>query len=149
MSIFKRFWKKYNQIIILVTIIILAIFIGFRFGQVNANNNTKINVSVNNLKNANQAQEKINLATEALERQGIDLKVGSMRSNVKDSVNKKDCLFVASRKSHKYHTAECKYGKNIKLANRICFKSQEEAKTKGFVPAKGCLKNNSKKQDGM
>jgi predicted negative regulator of RcsB-dependent stress response len=143
---FKRFWKRYNQIVTLMTIIALAIFIGFRFGEVSANNNTKINVSINNLKNANQTQEQINLATEALKRQGVDLKVSSMENNFKESVGKKDCLFVASRKSHKYHTAECKYGKNIKLANRICFKSQEEAKEKGFVPAKGCLKNNFKKQ---
>lgn len=145
MSIFKRFWKKYNQIIILVTIIILAIFVGFRFGEVSASNNTEVNVSVNNLENANQAQEKISLATEALKRQGIDLKLTSKENVINDNFNTSDCLFVASRKSHKYHTAECKYGKNIKLANKVCFKSQEEAKAKGFVPAKGCLKSNLKK----
>ncbi len=143
MSTLNSWWKKvgekYGQAILIVVIVLLSGWLGFRMGEIKTENNVPIQMSINNLQNANPAQEKINIATEALKRQGVDLKLDETAT--KTAEQKKDCLFVASRKSHKYHTADCRYGKNIKPSNKICFKSQEEAKGKGFVPAKGCIHN--------
>ena len=141
MSISNSWWKqireKYGQAVLVLVIVVLSGWLGFRMGEIKAGNNVPIQMSINNLESANPAQEKINIATEALKRQGVDLKLDE--AVAKTIEQKKDCLFVASRKSHKYHTADCRYGKNIKLSNRVCFKTQDEAKTKGFVPAKGCI----------
>ena len=136
-SWWKKINKKYGQAILIAIIILLSGWLGYRIGEIRAENNVPIQMSINNLDSANQTQEKINIATEALKRQGVDLKLDQATEISKPN---KNCLFVASRKSHKYHTADCKYGKNIKPGNRVCFKSQEEAKAKGFVPAKGCIK---------
>ncbi len=54
------------------------------------------------------------------------------------SDNKK-CVFVASKKSKKYHKADCRFAKRIKPDNKICFESKAEAEKKGYVPAH-CLK---------
>ncbi len=141
MSISNSWWKqireKYGQAVLVLVIVVLSGWLGFRMGEIKAENNIPIQMSINNLGNANQTQEKINTALEALKRQGVDLKLNETAEITKPT---KDCLFVASRKSHKYHTVDCKYGKNIKPGNRVCFKTQEEAKAKGFVPAKGCIK---------
>lgn len=147
MSIFQKnkqkitgalFWNKYGQNILLLLIVGLTFYLGFRFGEIKQQNDTKINLVINDLKNANPRAEKINTMAEALQRQGVNLKLSS-EETIKDIVSQKDCLFVASRKSHKFHTADCKYAKNIKLSNKICFKNREEAEKKGYIPAKGCL----------
>ncbi len=141
MSISNSWWKqireKYGQAVLVVAIVVLSGWLGFRMGEIKAENNIPMQMSINNLQSANPVQEKVNIATEALKRQGVDLKLDE--AVAKTIEQKKDCLFVASRKSHKYHTADCRYGKNIKPSNRVCFKTQDEAKTKGFVPAKGCI----------
>ena len=48
------------------------------------------------------------------------------------------CPFVGSRNSNKYHLATCAVAKRIKLENRICFASREEAEKRGYVAS--CLK---------
>lgn len=42
--------------------------------------------------------------------------------------------FVASKNSKIYHLPDCKYVKRIKEENKIYFKSEEEAREKGFSP---------------
>jgi uncharacterized membrane protein YhiD involved in acid resistance len=135
-SILENWWKRHGQTILMIIIVLLASIVSFKFGQIDAHNNTKIDVSINDTHNINPAQEEANMAIEALKRQGIDI-----RKEVTQRKNKeKDCLFVASRNSKKYHTKDCKYGKKIKAANLVCFKSIEEAKDKGYEPAGGCFK---------
>ncbi|MBI2507616.1 thermonuclease family protein [Candidatus Woesearchaeota archaeon] len=41
--------------------------------------------------------------------------------------NKKDCLYVGSKDSDKFHTPECKFAKKIKPENLVCFYSLEDA----------------------
>jgi hypothetical protein len=138
----KEFWKKHQYNLLFGVIVLLAIFTGFKFGEMKSFNNTTVNLKINDLKNANPTQERINLLTESLKRQGVDLEL--MNDSEKNGDNStsnstEKCLFVASQKSHKYHTLDCRYGKNIKKENRVCFQSATEAEAKGFIPAKGCL----------
>ncbi len=135
-STFENWWKKHGQTILMVVIVLLASVISFKFGQIHAYNNTKIAVSINDTHSVNPAQEEANMAIEALKRQGIDIHKEVAEKKSKE----KDCLFVASRNSKKYHTKDCKYGKKIKDSNLVCFKSIEEAKSKGYLPAGGCFK---------
>ena len=41
--------------------------------------------------------------------------------------NKKDCMYVGSTNSDKYHTPDCKFAKKIKAENLVCFNSLEDA----------------------
>jgi hypothetical protein len=48
------------------------------------------------------------------------------------------CQFVGSKNSNKYHLPTCAFAKRIKPENRVCFVSEEDAKSKGYTA--GCLK---------
>lgn len=50
----------------------------------------------------------------------------------------KDCVFVGSKNSNKYHLPTCTVAKRIKPENRVCFASKEDAEKRGYVPS--CLK---------
>lgn len=50
----------------------------------------------------------------------------------------KNCVFVGSRNSNKYHLPSCASAKRIKPENVVCFASQEDAAARGYVA--GCLK---------
>lgn len=51
-----------------------------------------------------------------------------------------NCAFVGSKNSNKYHLLTCQWAKRIKQENIICFSSEDEAKSKGYLPDKGCIK---------
>ncbi len=63
----------------------------------------------------------------------------SFDDNLSTKNEQKNCVFVASKNSKKYHKTDCRWSKRILEKNRICFKSEEDAKSKGFVPA-SCMK---------
>jgi len=52
----------------------------------------------------------------------------------------KDCAFVGSKNSTKYHTSTCSWAKRILPKNLVCFKSAEDAIAQGRVGDKGCIK---------
>ena len=52
-----------------------------------------------------------------------------------DFVNDKECLFVGSKKSKKYHKKNCRFVSRIKAENKICFKNRNDAERQGYVPA--------------
>ncbi len=137
-STLQVWWKQHGQTILMIAIVCLASMISYKFGQINTYNATQVDVVVRDIKNVNPAQERASIAIEALEKQGINIH----QETEKKKEEKKNCMFVASRNSKKYHTKDCKYGKKIKAANLVCFKNIEEAKNKGYQPAGGCFKNN-------
>jgi hypothetical protein len=62
--------------------------------------------------------------------------------NTKDALNNandKECVFVGSKNSNKFHKPDCQWAKRIKAENIVCFKSEEEAKSRGYVADK-CVK---------
>jgi len=50
------------------------------------------------------------------------------------------CAYVGSKNSNKYHLPTCQYAKRIKPENATCFKDENEAKSRGYLPDKGCIK---------
>ncbi len=50
------------------------------------------------------------------------------------------CAFVGSKNSNIYHLPTCSYAKRIKPENIVCFKSAEDAVSKGYQPDKSCIK---------
>lgn len=51
-----------------------------------------------------------------------------------------NCAFVGSKNSTKYHLPTCRWAKRIKPENTVCFKSEEEARSKGYTPCGTCIK---------
>lgn len=56
------------------------------------------------------------------------------------AIDKQDCQFVGSKNSNKYHLPSCRWAKQIKPENTVCFASAEAAAQQGYQPDKGCLK---------
>ena len=50
------------------------------------------------------------------------------------------CAFVGSKNSNKYHLPTCHFAKLIKPENLVCFKSAEDAVSRGYQPDKNCVK---------
>ena len=48
------------------------------------------------------------------------------------------CNFVGSKNSDVYHYPDCRYAKNIKSGNRVCFDTPEDAVAVGYRPCKVC-----------
>ncbi len=57
---------------------------------------------------------------------------------VKEDVSFTNGEVVASKTGTKYHYPWCAGAKQISLKNKIMFKSIEEAKAKGYLPASNC-----------
>jgi hypothetical protein len=51
-----------------------------------------------------------------------------------------NCAFVGSKNSNKYHLPTCHFAKLIKPENLVCFKSVEDAQSRGYQPDKSCVK---------
>jgi hypothetical protein len=54
---------------------------------------------------------------------------GSIQTAVSQST--KDCTFLASKNSNKYHTPTCQWAKRIKSENLVCYKSVQDAENNG------------------
>ena len=52
----------------------------------------------------------------------------------------KNCAYVGSKNSNKYHLPTCQYAKKIKPENLVCFTSIEDATAKNYLPDKSCIK---------
>ena len=70
--------------------------------------------------------------------QGDSLQKNDQIELIGSRTSAKNCLFVGSKNSNKYHLATCAVAKRIKLENRICFSTKEEAQARGYLPS--CLK---------
>lgn len=56
------------------------------------------------------------------------------------STENKNCAYVGSKNSNKYHLPSCQWAKRIKPENIVCFRSAEDAVAKGYQPDKTCNK---------
>lgn len=68
----------------------------------------------------------------------VDKQSGLVADAVPDNGAVKSGQYVASRNGSKYYFPWCGGANNISEANKIWFKSTEEAKSKGYVPASNC-----------
>ncbi len=154
---FKHFWNKYEQTILICLALILTGLAFFRAGQTYEQNkkNAQIEVSLSNLSACNPAQEKALALSKALESKSVNLSQNTnsdQKNNTSESnlqiaeekqnnpENSKECTLIGSKNSNKYHRPNCIWAKKIKPENRVCFSSEDEAKSKGYQPANCCFK---------
>ena len=132
----KEFWKKYEIKIVLIAGFILVALLSFEAGILKGQKiqeNPIIiekpvqNQAVDNSNSANVSGAQ-NLASDA------------KNTPASSSIAPQDCAFVGSKNSNKYHLPTCRWAKNIKPENMVCFKDENEAKSKGYLPDKNCIK---------
>lgn len=133
----KEFLKKYESKIVLVIGFILIAVVSFESGYLHGKNNKESPMII---RDASQCP-KIALF------EASPVVLGENTTTVKTSENstdlsteKKNCAFVGSKNSNKYHLPTCRWAKNIKPENLVCFSSVEDAVAKNYQPDKTCIK---------
>lgn len=138
----KDFWSKYESKIILILGFILVASLAFEAGILKGQ---KIRENPIIIEKLAQNQDNVQTTPNAPEAQNLapDAKNTSIGPNIPDqtmSAGKQDCTFVGSKNSNKYHLPTCRWAKQIKPENLVCFKDVDEAKSKGYLPDKNCIK---------
>jgi len=151
---FKRSQQKLTQVILIIMAVLLISGISFRSGESyqKKERSKAVVVKLSPINEKITKDKKIQVLAEALERKGIkfpyneeeknglsgkrdnrEIKVGGGKEN-------KKCVFVASKKSDKYHRVDCHFATKIKKENKICFASKKDAESMSYHPAK-CIKS--------
>jgi len=146
----KNFWLKYESKIVLIIGFILVAAISFEAGilkgqnwqqkpliiEKTAGNEAVCPVQDSGLSSANKAPEQQNLPP-ASQDNALSVKDSTSADNGQNSQN---CAFVGSKNSNKYHLPTCRWAKQIKPENLVCFSSAEDAAAKSYQPDKNCIK---------
>jgi hypothetical protein len=122
------FWSKYEIKIVLILGFILVAVISFEGGYLKGKS----------LKSDPIVVEKALAEAQNCEYSAITTNTGQMTPNTQN--NKKECLYVASKNSNKFHASGCTWAKRIKPENLICFSSKDEAIKAGRQPDATCIK---------
>lgn len=128
----KNFWLKYENKIILVAGLILVSVVSFEAGILKGRELKENPIVIEKAadKSVSQASENAP-ATQNLPKEG---------ENTTSDTKIQNCAFVGSKNSNKYHLPSCRWAKQIKPENKICFKDENEAKAKGYLPDNNCIK---------
>ncbi|MCX6765872.1 MAG: hypothetical protein NT136_02850 [Candidatus Moranbacteria bacterium] len=132
----KSFWNQYETKIILISGFILVASISFEAGVLKGQKWQQKPLIIEKLAGSQDIPEMASPVppdTQNLPPEGT-------QSASPANIPLKDCAFVGSKNSTKYHRPTCQWAKRIKPENTICFKSGEEAKSKGYTPCGTCIK---------
>ncbi len=139
----KNFWIKYEDKIILAVGIILIAGISFEAGFLYNDKRTErgIVIEKNNcltgvVEGSSESKSHTNPKADA----GSQSLPTEESETGSASAETKECAFVGSKNSDKYHLPNCRWANKIKPENRVCFSSKEDAESRGYKPAKCCIK---------
>ena len=136
----KETWHHHGEKLLIILAIILTSLVSFNAGQTYEKSikSTPISMIINEKKGEDsQKIEEIKALGEAMERKGVEMPANQ---NTEETPEKKNCAFVGSKNSDKYHLPDCRWAKNIKPENLVCFFDENDAKSKGYLPDKNCIK---------
>jgi hypothetical protein len=139
-----NFWQKYESKIVLAIGLILVATLAFEAGALKGQKWQQEPLIIEKpLLAGNQLNQPVpSISPEnAPEAQNSPLetaKTSKVQSITEPS--SQDCAFVGSKNSTKYHLPTCQFAKRIKPENTVCFKSEEEAKGRGYTPCGTCMK---------
>ncbi|MDX9913031.1 MAG: hypothetical protein RBS77_00430 [Candidatus Moranbacteria bacterium] len=132
------FWEKYENKVVLGVGLFLVAIISFEAGVLQGHKFEQQALVIEKTPNAQVASiSGENGAVLGVQGSGLKAENIKEETNVVDS---QKCLFVGSKNSNKFHKPDCRWAKNIKPENLVCFKSEEEAKSRGYVGDKNCIK---------
>lgn len=135
----RNFWEKYEKKIVLTAGFILVAIISFEAGMLQNHKFEQKPLIIE--KGSNLAPKTISEGSGSVLGAESDKSAAAsniVKTGVAETANK-ECAFVGSKNSTKYHAPECQWSKRIKPENIVCFKNKEEAVAKGYVADK-CVK---------
>ncbi|MDA3815666.1 MAG: hypothetical protein PF549_04875 [Patescibacteria group bacterium] len=139
----KKIWQKQGERILVFFALILVALISFNAGQTHEKSikSAEVNMTIIEKKDklAKKEQE-IKALGEALERKGMEVPEKNVTD--KETINEaenKECALIGSKNSDKYHLPTCGWADRIKPENRVCFSSEEDAKSQGYQSAGCCI----------
>ena len=122
--------------IILVLGFLLVAFLSFEIGVMKGSKMGQNPVKIEQVASAEVSKD--NASQEPAKAQ--NLPPGSPNDPNSATAPALNCAYVGSKNSNKYHLPACRWAKNIKPENMVCFKDENEAKLKGYQPDKNCIK---------
>lgn len=132
-----KWFKKNEKSCIIFTCLILSSIISFEAGFLMSNQQKEESLIFERLREDCPSLEEILPVDVSLEKK-VQGAISQQNTSQKEvSENEKNCLFVGSVNSDKYHSPSCHWAKQIKPENRKCFTSKEEAQSAGYV--EGCI----------
>lgn len=132
----KEFWVKYETKVVLVLGFILVAAISFEAGILKGREMPQNPLIIEKTAQLQEVQENAAQAQNL----GSSGDISSASANQSGTASEQKCAFVGSKNSNKYHLPTCRYAKNISPENLVCFSSADEAKSKGYLPDKNCIK---------
>lgn len=133
----KEFLKKYEYKIILVIGFVLVAVVSFEGGYLQGQSRKESPLIV---RDASQCPKiALSEASSAVLGENTTAK-NTAENGANSATDTKNCAFVGSKNSNKYHLPTCRWAKNIKPENLVCFGSAEDAVAKNYQPDKSCIK---------
>ena len=146
----KDLWVKYESKIILATGIILVAILAFEAGILQGQKWQQKPLIIEKpvqtriITPESQTPSQAPNSTPENQNQTKTTTTNATSENQKQSATTniipQDCALVGSKNSTKYHLPTCQWAKRIKPENLVCFKNEEEAKSKGYTPCSSCIK---------
>lgn len=134
----KEFIKAYESEIILVAGFILVAILSFEAGMLKGQKIQQNPVVVKT--GEDQAVCGINSEGQIKAPEGQNLAQEGSKNTNSQNMPIQGCAYAGSKNSNKYHLPNCRWAKNIKPENLICFKDKNEAESKGYQADKNCIK---------
>lgn len=137
-----EFWEKYEVKIVMIIGFLLVSAISFEFGTLSGQKWQQKPLIIEKPVQGAIVPE---TTKNPLETQNLSSN-GESASQLKTSDTEQSkpvdetCVYVGSKNSNKYHLPTCRWAKQIKPQNLVCFKSAEDAMAKGYQPDKNCIK---------
>lgn len=130
-----EFWKENETKIVLLIGLVLVALIAFQGGYLKGKAQ----------KDSPLVIEKAADCPNSLDNQPDQAKTEASVNNPPATNNSgtsenKNCAYVGSKNSNKYHLPACRYAKTIKPENLVCFSSAEDAVKRGYQPDTNCIK---------
>jgi len=133
----KSFWLKYEPKIVLGLGLILVAVISFEFGLIQGRKGDNRPMIIEKpILGQNVDAQTPSVSAPQAQNSAVETKIAPESI----SASTKDCAFVGSKNSNKYHLPTCQWAKRILAKNMVCFKSAEDAVAKGYQADKGCVK---------
>lgn len=134
----KEFLKKYEYKIILVIGFILVAIVSFEGGYLQGKGHQESPLIV---RDASQCPKiALSAYSPAVLGETTTTAKNTAENGANSATDTKNCAFVGSKNSNKYHLPTCRWAKNIKPENLVCFGSAEDAVAKNYQPDKSCIK---------
>lgn len=131
-----QFWEKYEIKVVLIIGFCLISTISFELGTLQGQKWQQKPLIIE--KNAVNKEEAASAVQSPAKPQILPQEEAKAGSAI--NMTSQDCAFVGSKNSTKYHLPTCRWAKQIKPENIVCFASADAATAKGYSPDKNCIK---------